>query len=72
MNICIYQDVNTEASDISFFLRLNFKTKEDRNIMEKILRLHIHTHKIKSLGNNTYTKVKGTEIVQPGKESIRI
>ena len=33
--------------------------------MEKIQRLLIK--KIKSLENNTYTKVKGIEIVQPGK-----
>lgn len=61
------QDVNTEATDISFFLTSSdyFKTKEDTNNMEKIQRLFIK--KIKSLENNTRTKVKGTEIVQPEK-----
>lgn len=37
--------------------------------MEKIQRLFIK--KIKSLENNTCTKVKGTEIVQPGKEKSK-
>lgn len=61
------QDVNTEATDISSFLTSSdyFKTKEDTDNMEKIQRLFIK--KFKSLENNTCTKVKGTETVQPEK-----
>lgn len=67
MDIHKNQDVSTEATDISFFLTSSdyFKTKEDTDNMEKIQRLFIK--KIKSLENNTCTKVKETEIVQPEK-----
>lgn len=56
------------TSAFSYLLRLYFKTKEDTDNMEKTQRLFIK--KIKSLENNTCPKVKGTEIVQPGKVSV--
>jgi hypothetical protein len=62
------QDVNTEATNISFFpyFRFYLKTNADTLNMDMVQRTVIR--KIKSLENNTWTKVKETEIGQEKSE----